>query len=180
MNSIKTVLYIAMSLDGYIAKPDGNLDWLTTVPNPSEGDYGYEDLISKVGTIVMGRRTYKEVIGFGVEWPYPEQETYVVTFNHQLKIESPNTYVLTGDIANFIDRKKQSADKDIWLVGGGQLVTHFINADLIDNMIITIIPKTIGEGIPLFTDLVKETSWQLLETKSYDTGVVNLTYKRGQ
>ncbi|MDD3406229.1 MAG: dihydrofolate reductase family protein [Paludibacteraceae bacterium] len=174
----KVILYIATSLDGFIARPDGNLDWLTSVPNPQTGDYGYADLLNSIGTTIMGRKTYNEIIGFGVDWPYPELNSFVVTTNKDLKIQSPGTYTLTENLKDFVTDLKKKTEKDIWLIGGGQLITTFINEGLLDKMIITIIPKIIGEGLPLFADKPKETNWKLLEAKSFDTGVVNLTYEK--
>lgn len=175
---IKTVLYIATSLDGFIARPDGNLDWLTSIPNPQSGDYGYAELLDSIGTTIMGRKTYEEIIGFGVEWPYTGIDSFVVTTNKDLEIQSPDTFVLTGNLQEFINALKKKTDKDIWLIGGGKLITTFINEDILDKMIITVIPKIIGEGIPLFGDKPKETIWKLTGVKAFDTSVVNLTYEK--
>lgn len=175
---IKTVLYIAASLDAYIAKPDGNLDWLTSFPVPSEDDYGYSKLLSNTETIIMGRKTYEEVIGFGIEWQYNGIETYIVSSNKNLKIQSPDTYVLSGNIKEFIADKKLQNTKDIWLVGGGELLKTFINEALLDKMHICIIPRIIGNGIRLFPAGIAETEWKLTETKAYETGAVMLTYDK--
>ena len=175
---IKTVLYIASSLDGFIARPDGNIDWLTSIPSPQTGDYGYAEFLSSIGTTIMGRKTYNEIIGFGVEWPYIGLDSYVVTRDKELNIQSPETYLLTEKIKDFVAETKSKTNKDIWLIGGGQLITTFINEGLLDKMIITVIPKIIGEGIPLFAGKPKETNWKLIEAKSFDTGVVNLTYEK--
>lgn len=175
---IKTVLYIAKSLDGFIARPDGNLDWLTSIPNPQTGDYGYAELLNSIGTIIMGRKTYEEIIGFGLDWPYSGYDTYVVTNNGKLTIQTPSTSLLTENLKGFVTELKKTTKKDIWLVGGGQVITAFINEDLLDKMIITIIPKIIGEGLPLFAYKPKETNWKLIEAKSFDTGVVNLNYEK--
>lgn len=173
------ILYIATSLDGFIARPNGNIDWLTSVPNPATGgDYGYAELLDSISTTIMGRKTYDEVIGFGIEWPYTGLDTFVVTTNKHFEIKSPDTYPLTENLKAFVTDLKQKADKDIWLVGGGQLITTFINIGLLDRMIITIIPKLIGEGIPLFASKPAETDWKLISAQSFDTGVVNLTYDK--
>lgn len=174
----KTVLYIATSLDGFIARSDGNLDWLTSFPHPESGDYGYAELLESIGTIIVGRLTYDEVIGFGIDWPYSGFDTYVVTKNSALKIKSPDTYLLTDNLKDVVTDLKRKTKKDIWLVGGGKLNTTFINEGLLDKMVISIIPKIIGEGLPLFADKPKETNWKLVNTKSFNTGVVNLTYER--
>ncbi|MCU7551430.1 dihydrofolate reductase family protein [Chitinophagaceae bacterium LB-8] len=176
----RVILYIATSLDGFIARPDGNIDWLNSVPNPATGDYGYTELLESIGTMFMGRKTYDEVIGFGIEWPYPGIDTFVVTTDKNLEIKSPNTYLLTENIKDFVTELKKNAEKDIWLVGGGQLITTFINNGLLDRMIITIIPKLIGEGIPLFAENTAETVWKLIKTEPFDTGLVNLTYDKAE
>ena len=174
----QVILYIATSLDGFIAKPDGNIDWLTSVPNPDTGDYGYAALLDRIGTLIMGRKTYEEVLGFDMEWPYKGYDVYVVTTDKNLEIKSPSTYPLTDNLREFVTRLKRNNPKDIWLVGGGQLVTAFINQGLLDKMIISIVPKIIGGGIPLFPVGTLETEWKLVNTQAFSTGLVNLTYNR--
>lgn len=176
----RTILYIACSLDGFIAKPDGNLDWLTSVPDPQTGDYGYAALLERINTIIMGRKTYDIVLGLSAEWFYDGFNTYVVTTNENLEIKSPDTCLLTENIKGFVEELKRTSEKDIWLVGGGELNTMFINEGLLDEMIITIIPKMIGDGIRLFAGHPAETSWRLISTQSFDTGLVNLTYEKSE
>lgn len=175
----KTVLYIATSLDGFIARPNGSIDWLNAVPPPQTGDdYGYTELLNSIGTTIMGRKTYEEIIGFGLDWPYAGLESFVVTSNKNLNIQSPNTYTLTENLKEEVTHLKKKSKKDIWLIGGGQLVTTFINEGLLDKMILTLIPNILGEGLPLFPNHPTETNWKLRESKSYDTGVVMLTYEK--
>lgn len=174
----KIVLYIACSIDGFIAKPDGNLDWLNTFPNPDNIDYGYSDLLKRTSCIIMGRKTYSEVLGFGIDWPYSGIKTFVVSNNHSFETKTPDTYKLNGNILEAVDKIKLETSKDIWLVGGGQLVTYFLNNDLINKMIISIIPIILGEGISLFPDNPKVTNWTLIDNTSYSTGIVTLTYEK--
>jgi len=176
----KVVLYIAQSLDGFIARPDGTLDWLTSTPNPETGDYGYAALLESIEALIMGRKTYDEVMGFGLEWFYTGLDTYVATQNKNFEIKSPDTYLLTENLTDFVTNLKKKTKKDIWLVGGGELVTTFINLGLLDKMIISIIPKIIGEGISLFAKKPLETDWILESVQSFNTGVVNLTYKKSK
>lgn len=176
---VQTVLYIATSLDGYIAKPDGNLDWLTSFPTPSNGDdYGYSELLQNIETLIMGRKTYDEVLNFDMEWPYKGLHSYIVSSNQNLEIKSPDTYLLNENLSEFIINLKNKSKKNIWIIGGGQLVTNFLQLDLIDKMILTIIPKMLGEGIPLFLNKNHESTWKLIENKSYNTGAVQLTYEK--
>lgn len=173
----KVILYIAQSLDGYIARPDGNIDWLTSVPYPKDGsDYGYSELMARTGTIIMGRKTYEEILGFDFDWSYTGYATFIVTSNEKLEIQTPDTSLLTGSFNDFIETRKQQSDKDIWLMGGGELIKAFMAEGLIDTMIISIIPKIIGDGIPLFVKGITEGEWTLKNTEQFETGLVNLTY----
>lgn len=174
------VLYIASSIDGYIAASDGNLDWLTSTPAPSNGgDYGYSDVLNSIGTILMGRSTYQSILQFGIEWPYQNKSTYVVTRQSTLSIQSPETFILKGEeVASFILDAKNRMNQDIWLVGGGQLVASCLEWGLIDKLMLTIIPKTLGSGIPLFPSNHSFTEWDFSDCQSFDSGVVSLVYQK--
>ncbi len=174
----QTILYIASSLDGFIAKPDGNLDWLTSTPNPDSGDYGYEELLNRIGTLYMGRKTYEAILGFGIEWPYAAYKTYVISTQNNLSIQTPNTELLSEHWEERVRKINESTTKDSWLVGGGHLINAFLREELIDKMIITIIPQLIGEGIPLFAGKTPTSTWHLTESKAFNTGVVNLSYEK--
>lgn len=174
----KTTLYIATTLDGKIARKDGSLDWLYALPNPNQIDHGYGQFLSSIGTTIMGRNTYDEIIGFGVEWPYVGITSYVVTSNKDFKPLTPDTFTTTNNLIDFVNELKTKTEKDIWLIGGGQLIASFLKSDLLDRMILTLIPTTIGEGIPLFPEINKETGWTLTKVEQFETGVVNLTYDR--
>jgi dihydrofolate reductase len=171
-------LYTATSLDGFIARPDGNIDWLTSVPNPDQGDYGYSDLLAGIETIIMGRKTYDDVLGFGIPWPYAGFKTYIVTTHKDFKPSTEDTFVLSTNWKEAVLDLKHENTKDIWLMGGGQLNTAFINEGLLDQMIITIVPKMIGEGIRLFAQYPAELEWTLVNVQSFNTGLVNLTYDK--
>jgi dihydrofolate reductase len=174
----KVILYTACSIDGYIARPDDSLDWLDDISNPDKTDHGYSDLLNRISCIIMGRRTYSAVIGSGIDWPYAGTKTYVVTTDKSYEIKTPDAEIITGNISEAIMKIKSASVKDIWLAGGGQLVTYFLNNDLIDIIIISVIPRILGDGIALFPGKPKETKWKLIDNISYSTGVVNLTYVR--
>lgn len=174
----KTILYIATTLDGKIARTDGSLDWLYALPNPGQIDYGYEQFIKCIGTTIMGRITYEEIIGFGVDWPYIGMSSYVVTTNKNFEPSTPETFTITTSLNDFVNELKLKTEKDIWLIGGGKLISSFLESDLLDRMILTLIPTTIGEGIELFPEIRKETNWTLTNVEQFETGVVNLTYDR--
>ncbi|MFN9778035.1 MAG: dihydrofolate reductase family protein [Candidatus Kapaibacterium sp.] len=174
----KTILYIATTIDGYIARPDGNIDWLTSFPPPESGDYGYAALLESIGTIVMGRRTYEDILGFGIEWPYTGFTTYVVTHNKEYTASTPQTFIINEDAVGALRSIKHTAEKDIWIVGGGALIQSLLNDRLIDAMIISVVPKIIGDGIRLFPAPSEESQWRLTHTQSFNTGIASLLYER--
>jgi dihydrofolate reductase len=165
-------------MDGYIARPDGNIDWLTSFPPPESGDYGYAALLESIGTIVMGRRTYNDILGFGIEWPYTDFTTYVVTHNKEYTASTPQTFIINEDAVGALRSIKHTAEKDIWIVGGGALIQSLLNDRLIDAMIISVVPKIIGDGIRLFPAPSEESQWRLTHTQSFNTGIANLLYER--
>lgn len=176
MSSIK--LYIATTIDGYIANKNGNLDWLHNMPNPQKVDFGYDDFISGIDTLVMGRKTYETILAFDVAWPYNHCKTYVLSHKNDLNLSSPQTQLLNNLDALTIAQLKNDAKKGIWLVGGGQLISRFIELGQIDEMILSIVPKLIGEGIPLFPPTQSEHDFVLTRTESFENGLVNLHYKK--
>ncbi|QOR68236.1 dihydrofolate reductase [Cytobacillus suaedae] len=154
------ILFIATSLDGLIAKEDDSLEWLFNVEG--EGDNGYETFYNTVDTIIMGRKTYDQVLHLEKgNFPYKNKKCYVFSRSNM----SSNEYVefVSEDIRQFTNRLKNEEGKNIWLVGGGELLTTFIKERLIDEMIITIAPTIIGRGIPLFKDLENEIEYSLKE-----------------
>jgi dihydrofolate reductase len=174
----KVILYIATSLDGKIARSDGSVDWLESLPNPNGLDYGYAEFLAGIGTTIMGRKTYEVVLGFGVDWPYVGLQSYVATSDQAYVTSTPDTFRVSYDLAAFVGQLKSTTEKDIWLIGGGELIRYFLEKDLLDEMILTIFPTILGEGIQLFPGHLKESNWQLMDIKSFETGIVNLTYQR--
>jgi len=170
-------LFIATSIDGYIAREDGSIDWLDNIDHPKDVDYGYSAFMSEVDTIIMGRKTYEDVVGFDVDWPYADYTCYVISSNKGLQISTPSTEVVSSISDIDVQKMKQHAKKDIWIVGGGVLIANFLNKGLIDSMLISIIPVVLGNGRPLFKE-GKETMFKLSSTESFESGVVNLTYTK--
>ncbi|MFN7115697.1 MAG: dihydrofolate reductase family protein [Saprospiraceae bacterium] len=167
----KIKLFIASSLDGFIARPDGALDWLPTDGN----DYGYHDFITTIDTTLMGGKTYRDVLKFG-EFPYKNLQNFVFTRDRAIK-KNPNVKFVPEQICHFTQTLKNQAGKDIWLIGGSEIIAELYNTHLIDEYIITIIPTILGRGIPLFTALKKQAYLQLTNVKSYPSGVVQLLYR---
>ena len=176
MSEIK--LYIASSLDGYIARENGSLDWLTDLPNPEQSDYGYTALLSSIDTVVMGRNTYQEILGFGVEWPYSDCQTYVVSRADDLEIKTEKTEQVQDLNTEFFKTLKKESKKDVWLVGGGQLVSEFLRHRAIDEIMLCVIPVVLGNGIPLFPKGTPETQLDLIKTEAFSSGAVMLTYHK--
>lgn len=174
----KVKLYIAISLDGYIARKDGSIDWLEALPNPNKIDYGYMDFYESIDTVIMGRKTYDQILGFDVPWPYEKCTTYLATRESDYTPPTPQTKVIQGEIGAATRSILQEGGKDIWLVGGGQLVAYYLNEGLIDEMMLFIIPTIIGEGIHLFPSPVNESSFKLHKTEHYETGAALLHYTK--
>lgn len=167
-----------MSLDGYIATPDGGIEWLNEIPNPNKEDYGYNALLNSVDTVLMGGRTYHEIIGFGVPWPYKYKQSYVISRNNTNVTPDEKVEFITEDIYQKIAALKEANGKDIWLVGGGELTTTLLNRDLIDEMQIAIVPTLLGEGLPLFPNKPKTSKWRLVESIAFSSGVTLITYTK--
>ncbi len=166
----KVVLFIATSLDGFIAGKDGNIDWLFT-----DGDFGYSEFYKSIDTTLMGHNTYKDVLQFGT-FPYPDKRNYVFTRKVREPDKNPVTFI-TGSVSEFVLGLKNEKGKNIWLVGGGQINSILLNANLIDQMIISIHPIVLGEGIPLFkNEYLSKLQFHLEHHKVFDRGLVQLTY----
>ncbi|HAS40051.1 MAG TPA: dihydrofolate reductase [Microscillaceae bacterium] len=172
----KVKLYIAASLDGFIARKDHSLDWLDALPNPEKTDYGYYAFYESIDTVLMGRSTYEVILGFDVDWPYPDAQTIIFSRSSEVNITTPNTRLVNEDIKTYVTKLRQEKGKDIWLAGGGQLVTSFLNEGLIDEMIVSITPVILGEGVPLFAQTPKETKLKLTDAQHFGSGMVNVTY----
>ena len=174
----KVKLYIASSLDSYIAGENDSIDWLF-----SDADYGYAKFYDSIDTILVGRKTYEQSLTFE-EYPYKGKKVYV--FTHKAEIEKkkmkkiPDVEYIDDNIPEFVSRLiKQSSvgNKDIWLLGGGEIVSIFLNADLVDEIILSIHPIILGKGIPLFNNMKKRVNLRLLESIPFESGLVQLHYR---
>ena len=175
----RIILYIATSLDGYIARADGSVDWLDRLPNPDQNDYGYHAFLEGVDTIVMGRKSYEEVLGFGIGWPYVGCKTFILTRDTNYSPTTPDTQILSRLDENALKRIRSGSQKNIWLVGGGEVITAFLRIDAIDEIILFIAPLMLGSGIPLFADSLPERFLELIDSHSYASGLVCLRYRKG-
>ena len=168
----KIKLYITASLDNYIAPPDGDIDWLIGYPIASKEDYS--SFRDSVDTVVIGGNTYHTMFCMDIIWPYKEKITYVVTRNPITAKE--NVKCITENVIETITQLKEEEGKDIWLVGGGELTAWLHEHGLIDEIIVTYIPVTLDEGMPLFSDKLKESDWILKEQVSYNNNAVKKVY----
>jgi dihydrofolate reductase len=178
-NNPRIKLYIACSLDGFIAREDGSIDWLTKYENNPETDYGYSEFYASIGTVLMGRKTYEQILGFG-DWPYREKKTYVFTRQKEPLRREKSVEFVSGDVGEFVRRLKENTDEDIWLVGGSQLIKVFLEENLVDDMIVFVVPIILGDGIPLFDRIGREIRLRLVKTERYESGLVGMEYKFGE
>ncbi|MED3573111.1 dihydrofolate reductase family protein [Cytobacillus praedii] len=153
-NQRKLALFIAQSLDGFIATKDDSLDWLFKVEG--EGDNGYTEFIETIDTILIGKRTYDWIMKHEKgQFPYKDKSCFV--FSRTRNDDTDHVKFINEDIVTFTNNLKKEDGKNIWIVGGGDLLHTFLKEDLVDELILTIAPKIIGEGIPLF----KESNYHL-------------------
>ena len=166
-------IYIAQSLDGYIAKPDGSIDWLRPF---DDVDYGYATFTRETGTVVMGRASYEIANSFG-EWPYAAMRSLVIT-SSALENAPPSVTRVGADIPRLVTALRAAGDKDVWIMGGAQTIGGFLKAGAIDRIDLFTLPILLGDGIRLFQDNRPETQLKLSSLQSYDKGLARLTYLR--
>lgn len=145
-NERKIILYIGTSIDGYIANDDGTLEWLESTE--VEGDSGYDKLLERIDTVIMGKATYDTVRGFDMEYPYRQFTNYVYT--NSLSGKDEYATFINEDVISFVQRMKEMPGKDIWLIGGGKLASIFFQHNLIDEFQLAIAPIVLGKGISLY------------------------------
>ncbi len=171
------IVYIATSLDGFIAREDGNLDWLMDVPNPDNSDFGFAEFLDRVDGVIMGRRTFDIVVGFG-QWPY----TKPVFVLSNTMTELPDGYtdkaeVVNGKIKDIIESLSNRGINNIY-IDGGKTIQCFLKEDLIDEMIITRIPVLLGKGIPLFANFERDIKFKPVKNEVLNEHLVKTTYVR--
>jgi dihydrofolate reductase len=171
----KLYIFIAMSLDGYIAAPDGDISFLPPIDMEVE-DYGYADFIENIDTVVLGRKTYDKILSMGVEAPYGDREVFVLT--HSPKKETGKLKYYSGSLKQLILGLKSQKGKHIYCDGGADTIHQLLADDLIDEMTISIIPILLGEGIALFKGGLPEKKLSLVNVSSYENGLVKLHYRR--
>lgn len=169
----KLVLYIAMSLDGYIAAENDDLSFLSAVEQEGE-DYGYTEFINTIDTIILGRKTYDKVISMGYPYPMHGEKVYVITRSEKPSIGSVEFY--SGDLNELVGLLKQQPGKNIFCDGGADIVNLLLKAGLFDEITISIIPVLLGSGVRLFQGGGVEQKLKLVSSKSFPKGLVQLHY----
>jgi dihydrofolate reductase len=176
-NNRQVMLFIAMSLDGYIAKPNDDLSFLSIVEKEGE-DYGYAEFTANIDTLIVGRKTYDYVlkeIG-ATHYDNGQRDVYVITRTERPSVGRTNFY--TGSLTELVKRLKSENGKNIYCDGGAEIVNELLKNDLIDEMIISVIPILVGNGTRLFKDGRPEQKLKLVNVKTFDTGLTQLHYKR--
>jgi len=172
-------MFIASSLDGFIAREDGSIDWLFT-----DNDYGYQEFYQSVDAVIMGRKTFEKglELGGGIN-PTKDKKNYVFSrdqrpSNGKEKDDDDDDEVefVGHDIIEFVERLVNSSGKDIWLVGGSEIISLLLKANLLHDIILSIHPKILGKGIPLFKNIRKEMNLKLINCNAYDSGLIQLHY----
>ena len=173
----KISLFIAMSLDGYIAKPNDDLTFLKLVEKAGE-DYGYGEFTETIDTLIIGRRTYDYVLKNVGSSHYDngQRDVYVITRTERPQVGRTTFY--TGNLTELVKRLKSEKGKNIYCDGGAEVINELLKHDLIDEFIISVIPVLLGNGTRLFKDGRPEQILEFIETKTFETGLTQLHYKR--
>lgn len=167
----KVILGLAVSLDGYIEGPNGEYDWCLT-----DQDYGMSAFYKRIDSLFIGRKSYDLTLSMGDEAmpDFPKLTEYV--FSTTLKEVKPGAILINGDIEAEVNRIKNDPGKDIWLFGGANLTASLLNLGLIDEIGLAVHPIILGSGKPLFSNIKGKIPLKLIDTKTYSSGLVYLTY----
>ncbi|MBN3493772.1 dihydrofolate reductase family protein [Vibrio neptunius] len=175
---MSNIVFIATSLDGYIADKEGGLDWLQSVPNPDNHDMGFSNIMKRIDALVMGRNTLDVILGFGGEWPY--SKPVFVLSNTMDKVPEgyeDKVFLVKGVLESVLEELNGQGYKNLY-IDGGKTVQSFLQQDLIDEMIITTIPVLLGGGAPLFGELVNPLNFKLYKSETYLAAIVQSHYLR--
>lgn len=167
----KLILGVAVSLDGFIEGPNGEYDWCFT-----DQDYGMSDFFKRVDTLFMGRNTYEMSLGVeGNAGGFPKMKKYI--FSNTLHKVKDGAILLSGEIREQVMNIKNEKGKDIWLFGGASLTSSLMNEGLVDEISLAVHPILLGSGKPLFSNISRRIKLKLIDTKTYSSGLVSLSYK---
>jgi dihydrofolate reductase len=179
----RVTIHMAASLDGFIARKDGRVDWMETSDHFEGGDTMspefVEEFLKTIDCYVMGSRTYETALDFeakGLGWAYGDKPTFVLT-SRELRKTRDSVEFYSGELALFVDERLKPNFRSIWFVGGGQLSGECLRLGLADEVRYSIMPVLIGDGIPFFDRLAKNVALHLVEVKPYKSGTVALRYE---
>ena len=174
MNQRKVIVHIATSADGYIARVDGDLEWLTARPAPA-GFYGMDAFMQSIDTKVLGRKTYEASLRMGAK--FDSKHRTIVFSRHSRPHNAPPTVEFTDEaVGGFVDRLRKSPGKDVWLMGGGEIIASFLDAHAVEEFVISVVPIFIGDGIPLIARRQLHVQLSLRSTERFEDGLVQLRY----
>lgn len=171
----KIVLYTAASLDGFIARENGDIDWLF---NGSEGqDYGYSEFTKSVDTVIMGGATFRQVDSFEGDFPYADKRCFV--FSRDVSLTHEYAKFIHHDIIEHVKEwKEEKSNKNIWLVGGGSINTLLLEAQLIDELQLFVHPIILSKGIRMFDEVNMDSWFELSDLEEFGDGMLRLVYRK--
>jgi dihydrofolate reductase len=174
----RVIVHIAVSADGYIAGPDGDLEWLTSRPKPKDF-YGINAFMRSVDTLLLGRRTYEAGLRLGGK--FDSKNRTIVFSRRPPPAGAPAGVEFTSEgVGDFVGRLREQPGKDVWLMGGGDLIASFLDADAIDEFVLSVVPVFIGDGIPLIARRPRHAPLRLISTERFEDGLVQLRYAVGE
>ena len=171
----KIIVNIATSADGYIARRDGSLDWLTSRPAP-KGFYGLPKFSRSVDAKILGRKTFDVSLNMGATFSANDVH-YVFSRRPAPAAVPKGVQFVRESISAFAERLRKQAGKNIWMMGGGEIIASFLDEGAIDEFIVSVVPTFIGQGIPLLAPRHREVELQLRSSRSFPDGVVQLHYE---
>jgi dihydrofolate reductase len=170
----KIIVHIATSVDGYIARPDGDLEWLTSRPAP-KGFYGMDEFVRTIDATLLGRKTFEVSVEMGAKFD-KARPTYVFSRQAPPAFVPSGVHFVNEPIASFVEHLCEREGKNIWLMGGGEIIASFLDERAIDDLIISVVPTVIGDGVPLIARRHRNVLLRLKSAKPFPDGVVQLHY----
>jgi dihydrofolate reductase len=171
----KIIVHIATSADGYIARRDGEIDWLTERPAP-KGFYGMPRFMRSIDATILGRKTFDLAVKLGATFSVDNMH-YVFSRRPAPAVAPAGVEFVTESIGKFVARLRRKRGKDIWMMGGGEIIAAFLDAGAIDEFVISIIPALLGQGIPVIAATHRDVALRLRSTRSFPDGVVQVRYE---
>jgi dihydrofolate reductase len=174
----KIKMLITSSIDGYVASPDGDLEWMSEYYTTERLEYDYRRFLSETDTVIMGANTYRSLNSMEIIRPYKGKKVYIITHNPDLVKGGDNIFFISENVVNEVSAIKEKNGNDIALIGGGEVIKLFLQADFIDEMIILTVPILLGDGISLFTPYFKMSKWRILNSDLLENGLLQAIYGR--